>query len=194
MSTLGYNTSTSNNNDCEQGCAESSERSLPEEITNRYSFKRAPLITLVLSDRTARPQQPGHDIPSYMEHYLLMLYLDKVIPYHFPFYNLSTNDGGRGWLFCLLMKCKPLRKAALAMAAVCCQQLPSFFAELTPAQLLLDIVAGVDHFYADAIGELGNAIGSLSLKKGKDGLKEGIEVLACIVHLVLLEVSLPLSR
>jgi hypothetical protein len=194
-STPDHDASTTTRRDREQDYTVSSQSSLPEDNAILCSSGYAPLTPQTSSDRTTRPRQSRTDTPSNLENHLLMLYLDKVIPNQFPFYSPSTAEGGRGWLFCLLMKSRPLYKAALAMAAVYCQQSPSTVVELNPAQLLLpDIVSSVDHLYVDAIGELRDCIGSLSLKRGKDGLKEGIHVLACIVHLILLEVSTHPSR
>jgi hypothetical protein len=127
---------------------------------------------------------------SNFEHVLLMSYLDDVFPYHFPFYRPSREDGGRAWLFCLLMRNKPLYKAALAIAAVYFLKAPSGFAMSGAYGLSSsDVIGHSEDLYVDALDALQGSIKLLSQKTNEEGLIEGIEVLASIVHLIILEVS-----
>jgi hypothetical protein len=47
---------------------------------------------------------------------LFMHYLDQVFYIQFPFYDASATSKGRGWLFSLLGRVKPLYHAALALS------------------------------------------------------------------------------
>jgi hypothetical protein len=132
----------------------------------------------------ARLQEGG-----YLEYVLLMSYLDDVVPYHFPFYRPSRGEGGRAWLLCLLMRSKPLYKAALAIAAVYLQKSPPDFAVSGAYGLSSsDINVHAEELYIGALDALQASIKRLSKKTNEDGLIEGIEVLASVVHLIILEV------
>lgn len=55
---------------------------------------------------------------SYRESELAAYYLDYLFPFLYPYYKCDPLNGGRGWLFWLLSHNPPLRKAALAVAAL----------------------------------------------------------------------------
>lgn len=46
-----------------------------------------------------------------------MHYLDNTFPLQFPFYKPTTKDGGRGWLFAIVMQTEPLYHAVLSVAS-----------------------------------------------------------------------------
>jgi C6 transcription factor Pro1 len=131
-----------------------------------------------------------------LETILLMHYLDVIFPLQFPFYQPSTADGGRGWLLALLLQSRPLYDAALSLA--------DWHWNATmrhdPVQRSLNRGETVEQgrengfgydkqLYVRAIAGLRSRIDILSQKGPDEGLKDSIEVLACIVQLIFLEVS-----
>ena len=194
--TRGKEANTTNAHDRGKGYTAFAQTLHVEDNAEYSSSGCASPTRLNPTQRASQPRQASEGLPKDLENYLLITYLDEVIPHKFPFYSPSAEHGGRGWLFCLLKKNKSLYKAALAMAALYRQQSSSTSGELDRTQLLLPPCTArwvdplyTNLLYTDAINELRIHISSLSLKKGQEGLKESIVVLACIVHLILLEVS-----
>lgn len=119
-----------------------------------------------------------------LESLLLMHYFDHVFPLLFPFYNPPIEDGGRGWIHGLLKQTKPVHDAALSLAA-------------WHRQLVLrstnpqNYDPKVQHqMYALALQGLRDNISVIMSKTpGVDGLKDSIDIFACIIHLILLEVA-----
>lgn len=77
------------------------------------------------AQQTGLVAQPSpYTIPSYPESgnierdmHFVMIYLDYVMPFLFPFYRPSLAESGRGWLLVLLMKNKALFHTALSLAS-----------------------------------------------------------------------------
>jgi hypothetical protein len=175
--------------------AQSPDSLIPSNSGHDASSKHSLAASVHPSSISAWPSlsnQPGSlHSDTNLDSHLLMAYLDDVFPYHFPFYRPSKTDEGRGWLHSLLLRSKPLYKAALAVAAVYIQKLPSVFVDPEPGRSLLSNMAGrADELYLDALVELQNCVSSLSRKTHEEGLTDGIEVLASIVHLIILEVCI----
>ena len=120
-----------------------------------------------------------------IEPFLLMHYLDVVFPDQFPFYSPSISDGGRGWMLCLLMQSKPLYNAALCLAAFHQNVvLPPDAGKLQPSTYNEQ-----DHFYTMALRGLRKHIDALNNKGLREGLKDSIEIFACVSQLIMFEVS-----
>ena len=138
---------------------------------------------------TAPSQNPTADLLECdSQAYLLMHYLDVVFPSQFPFYNPAPSDGGRGWLLLIIMRTKPLYHAALSMAAYheslqSCGPLVS-----RPFNTCAAATLRAHHFLA--INELRYHLDSFRQGERAQTLEGNIEVLACIVFLILLEVGL----
>jgi hypothetical protein len=136
------------------------------------------------------------ELHSQLEAILLMHYFDHILPLQFPFYQPSIADGGRGWLLALLLQTRPLYDAALSLAAwhrnATMRRDPSkgkLDHGETREQGHEQAWGCEEHLYGRAIAGLRERIEILSQKGPEEGLKGSIEVLACIVQLILLEVS-----
>lgn len=128
----------------------------------------------------------SHD--AQLESFLLMHYLDFVFPLQFPFYSPQPREGGRGWFLGLLMRAKPLYNTALTLAAYhhnLVMVSSSKRLSDTPAQSWFEL----ERFYSSALQGLGEHVGDLSKKGLREGLKDSIEVLACVIQLIMFEVS-----
>ena len=124
---------------------------------------------------------------------LLMHYLDVVFPNQFPFYNPPSSDGGRGWLLLIILRTKPLYHAALSMAAYHQQKQWSQGCLLSGVEN--NTVDMLQMHHSLAIKELRHHLESFREEKRARCLEGNVEVLACIVFLISLEVSfLPLYR
>ena len=88
-------------------------------------------------------------------------------------------------MLCLLMQAKPLYNAALCLAAYH----QSLVLSMEVGKPLPSIYNEQDHFYSMALRGLRNHIATLSNKGLKEGLKDGIEILACVCQLIMFEVS-----
>lgn len=120
-----------------------------------------------------------------IEPFLLMYYLDIVFPLQFPFYKPSLSDGGRGWILSLMMQAKPLYNAALCLAAYHRNLALSGSKAMPPSECTEQ-----DHFYSLALKGLRQHISTLENKGHREGLKDSIEILACVIQLIMFEVSL----
>jgi hypothetical protein len=118
---------------------------------------------------------------------LLMHYLDVVFPNQFPFYSPSPSDGGRGWLLLIILRTKPLYHAALSMAAY--HQQTQNFERSRSQTLQKGTVDTLQSHHSLAIKELRHHLDSFKQEERAQSLEGNIEVLACIVFLISLEVS-----
>jgi hypothetical protein len=145
------------------------------------------LETLAISESPYKSKALTFD---FLEHdsqaTLLMHYLDVVFPNQFPFYNPPSSEGGRGWLPLIMLRTKPLYHAALSMAAYHQQTHDCELFRLQP----LDY-SSMDKLLSNhslAIKELRNHLESFRQAECVQSLQGNIEVLACIVFLISLEV------
>jgi hypothetical protein len=123
-----------------------------------------------------------------LESFLLMHYLDFVIPIQYPFYD-PVMEGGRGWLLGLLMRARPLYSAALSLAA--------YHRKVSSTKLSSrdrkEVGERPGELYSLALHGLREHVGDLSKKGLREGLKDSIEILACVIQLIMFEVSRSLS-
>jgi len=151
----------------------------------RYEIRDPGVKTLRLPNPSPRLSQT--EIPTYtLENHLVFLYLDRVFPLLFPYYCAYRAEDRREWLYSLIKQSKPLLSAALGLAALFQESLLLSAGEKRQAPLYR---RRREILYVSALKELRGRISQLSQKSRIQGLKDGIEVLACIVHLIIMEVS-----
>lgn len=123
------------------------------------------------------------DLDDDVEALLLMHYLDHVFPLMFSFYNPSIAEGGRGWLLGLLKQTKSVHDAALTLATYHRQMV------LRETTTLINEPKAQEQIYTLALQGLREHIEVIRSKTpGVNGLKDSIDIFACIIHLILLEV------
>jgi hypothetical protein len=145
------------------------------------------LETLEVVESTQNPKIS----PGFLEYdsqaNLLMHYLDVVFPNQFPFYNPPWADGGRGWLLLVILRTKPLYHAALSMAAY--HQQAQSLKWVTSEAFKNCAVRTLQTHHSLAIQELRYHLNSFRQEELAQSFEGNIEVLACIVFLISLEVS-----
>ncbi|KAG0647218.1 Pestheic acid cluster transcriptional regulator 3 [Hyphodiscus hymeniophilus] len=119
---------------------------------------------------------------------LLMHYIDFVFPQQFPFYRPTTADGGRGWLLSLLMQMDPLYYASLSIAAYH-QHYEAYYGTKLESEMPACPRLDEQHRqYVLSLERLRHHLGGVANSQAESFLKDHIEVLACMVLLVSLEV------
>jgi hypothetical protein len=118
---------------------------------------------------------------------LLMHYLDYVFPLQFRFYQPSPLEGGRGWLLSILLRTKPLYYAAITLSAFHRQYMTCTGAGRNNIRCDMDRLLSR---YAAAIKELRLFIAGFGTGSLPDTLPELVEILACTVILISLEVGI----
>jgi hypothetical protein len=119
-----------------------------------------------------------------LESLLLMHYLDEVFPLQFPFYNPPIAEGGRGWILGLLKQTKPVHDAALSLAAGHRQSI------LKETGSSISDPGVQQRMYALSLRGLRDHVEVLRLQQpGIGSLKDSIEIFACIIQLILLDVG-----
>jgi len=120
---------------------------------------------------------------------LLMHYLDHVFPLQFSCYTPPVTEMGRGWLLALLTRTKPLYHAALALS--------SFY--MYSVLLKTGRTQCIQKHYEEAKRQHALAFKELQLQlqlvdqSGNKHLKGTIETVACIIQMIMFEVSTPLK-
>lgn len=124
-----------------------------------------------------------------MQRNLLDHYVNEVFPIHFPFYSPPTSDeSGAFWLRSFLKNNKTLYTAALSVSA---HHIYLTAISNEPIQTHRRESETCDRLYAEAIAGLRYHVEELRKKNGLDGLKDGLDVLACLTLLVFLDVCTP---
>lgn len=119
---------------------------------------------------------------------LWMHYLDRTFPHQFPFYRPTTREGGRGWLWILVIQTEPLYHAVLSLAAY--HQYYEQLCEADELNILLDSTMANEQLrrYNLALKKLQIYLQD-SISRDVPMLKaECLKLLACIVFLISLEV------
>ncbi|WYZ44495.1 hypothetical protein EsH8_VII_000931 [Colletotrichum jinshuiense] len=119
----------------------------------------------------------------------IMIYLDYVFPFLFPFYKPALLEGGRGWLLNVLNHNKALYHTALGLSS-------HFFGvvlngaqvEHTPCRM--KSVASLQHQLDLAIKELRADMARINEGGVQDQLSQGCRVLESIVQLLIFDVTL----
>jgi hypothetical protein len=143
--------------------------------------------------------RPEHEEPSLywggdpeMQLSLFDHYVNEVFPIHVPFYNPPTSDeSGTFWLRSFLKNNRTLYTAALSISAyhIYLISISNDGSQVYPLEN-----EESDRLYAEAIAGLRCHVTELSQKNGLDGLKDGLDVLACLTLMVFLDVSIPLDH
>jgi hypothetical protein len=121
---------------------------------------------------------------------LLMHYLDHVFPLQFQLYNPPISDGGRGWLLSILLRNKALCHAALSLAAYHLASSHCTGPLECGKRYVLEVLEKRRNL---AIAELRIDLDKFHEEEQANNLERNVEVLACIVLLITLEVGLALE-
>jgi hypothetical protein len=126
----------------------------------------------------AAPADDEHDFA------MIMNYLDKVFPLQFYFYQPSSLERGRGWLLSLLLRAKSAYFTALSLS--CLQQIKYVYQDDIKMKQALTI--DLDVYHSRAVSELKKQLDYLPAISGSEHLKTGVEILACMLQLLSIEV------
>ncbi|KAK1965419.1 hypothetical protein LY78DRAFT_637560 [Colletotrichum sublineola] len=119
----------------------------------------------------------------------LMIYLDYVFPFLFPFYKPALLEGGRGWLLNVLNHNKALYHTALGLSS-------HFFgvvltgAQAEHAPCRMKSVASLQHQLDLALRELRADMARINEGGVDDQLRQGCRVLESIVQLLIFDVTI----
>jgi len=119
---------------------------------------------------------------------LWMHYLDRTFPHQFPFYKPTTKEGGRGWLFILVMQTEPLYHAVLSIAAY--HQHYELLCDLGNHDVINDCWRAGEELrrYNVALQKLQRYLDESISGRNRMSKPECLKLLACIVFLISLEV------
>lgn len=131
-----------------------------------------------LFHKDAPPAENEHDLT------LIMNYLDNVFPLQFYFYQPSSTERGRGWLLSLLLRAKSSYFTALAFSSL--HQL--IFVHKGDIIMEQRLSADLDKYHIIALSELQKQLDLLPTTSGYEHLKMGVEILACMIQLMSIEV------
>ena len=115
-----------------------------------------------------------------------MHYFDSTFPLQFPFYNPTIHEGGRGWLFLLVMRTEPLYHAALSAASYHQHH------ELIHRHMAWKDCSRIDaqlERYNMSLHKLQAYVGPCAANQDPNRSLECMGLLACIVFLISLEVG-----
>lgn len=126
----------------------------------------------------APPAENEHDLA------LIMNYLDNVFPLQFYFYQPSNADRGRGWLLSLLLRARSAYFTALAFSSLH-QLIFVYKGDIIKERVLS---ADLDKYHTLALSELQKQLDYLPSISGYEHLKMGVEILACMLQLLSIEV------
>jgi C6 transcription factor Pro1 len=118
------------------------------------------------------------------EYTMVMNYLDNIFPLQFYFYRPSAVERGRGWLLRLLLQAKSSYFTTLAFSAVH-QMLYVYNGNVAMEQQLS---SDLDRYHSLAIGELQKELDYLPRTSGSEHLRIGVDILACSMQLLSIEV------
>ncbi|GJD03129.1 transcriptional regulatory protein ume6-like protein [Colletotrichum higginsianum] len=119
----------------------------------------------------------------------IMIYLDYVFPFLFPFYKPALLEGGRGWLLNVLNHNKALYHTALSLSS-------HFFgvvltgAQVEHAPCRMKSVSSLQHQLDLALRELRADMARINEGGVEDQLRQGCRVLESIVQLLIFDVTL----
>jgi hypothetical protein len=115
---------------------------------------------------------------------MIMHYLDNIFPLRFYFYQPLSPQRGRGWLLNLLLRAKASYYTALAFS-VLHQIIFNYNGDITMEQRLFP---KLDEYHSVAIEHLQRQLDYLPTTSGPEHLKTGVEILACSMELMSIEV------
>ncbi|KAL2061430.1 hypothetical protein VTL71DRAFT_7703 [Oculimacula yallundae] len=116
---------------------------------------------------------------------LVMNYLDNIFPLQFYFYQPSSSSiGSRGWLLALILRSKSVYFATLAFSILT----QIIFRHNGETGANPQLSQQLDRFHTLAVTELQCQLEHLPEIFGAESLKTGIEILACTIQLLSIEV------
>jgi hypothetical protein len=115
---------------------------------------------------------------------MIMNYLDNVFPLLFYFYQPSNSERGRGWLLGLLLRAKSSYFTALAFSSL--QQIKFVYKDDIVMKQNLSV--SLDTYHLLALSELQKQLDYLPTVSGYKHLKISVEILACMMQLMSIEV------
>ena len=119
---------------------------------------------------------------------MVMHYLDQLFPRMCLFFPYSPANNGRGWLLNLLLRTQPL-----CAAAVCLSECDRRQFDLGPLSDSPGTNYDLEMQHIQIVTDLRDHLSKLYLKTGARQMAAVVEALACIMHLVMFEVSVILS-
>jgi hypothetical protein len=114
---------------------------------------------------------------------MVMTYLDYIFPLQYYFYQPSAAERGRGWVLSMLLRSKPLYYTALAFSAV-----GRVFASRNDVIHETQALEELDHHHSLALAGLAQQLEELPTLSGQEHLKLGVEILACTIQFLSIEV------
>ena len=125
-------------------------------------------------------------VPADNEHDLsmIMFYLDHIFPLQYYFYRPTMPGRGRGWLLSLLLRANSSYFSTLAFSSLS----KLMFAYNGDSIMAQNLSVDLDRYHSRAISELQVQLDFLSTTSGHDHLKLGVEILACMLQLMSIEV------
>ncbi|SPQ18404.1 9c53e846-914d-44f4-9f89-d725b3b9f027 [Thermothielavioides terrestris] len=143
-----------------------------------------PVDLLALPSRRVMPA-----VNDELEAQLIMMYLDYVFPFLFPYYRPSFADAGRGWLLVLLTKNKALFHSALSLAGYFYGIILNHIRD-SPAQCLSHNLEALHEQQGLALQWLQREMQDIVTRGVKGNLAEANRVMASIVQLLTCEVAI----
>ncbi|KAE8449505.1 hypothetical protein EG329_008114 [Mollisiaceae sp. DMI_Dod_QoI] len=126
----------------------------------------------------AYPAQNARDLS------LVMIYLDNIFPLQYYFYQPTGQERGRGWLLTLLLRSEPSYYVTLAFSVL--QQIRFVYNDKVSKEQTL--YEELDQYHSLAILELQKQLEYLPTISGHQFLLVGVEILACTIQLLSIEV------
>ncbi|KAH7400118.1 fungal-specific transcription factor domain-containing protein [Cadophora sp. MPI-SDFR-AT-0126] len=116
---------------------------------------------------------------------VIMNYLDNIFPLQFYFYQPSASNRGRGWLLALILRSKSTYYTTLAFGTLT----QIIFQYGGDSSTEPGLSKELDEYHTLAITELQQSLKRLSEASGNaELLRTGVEILACTVQLLSIEV------
>ena len=126
----------------------------------------------------ARPAENERDLA------LIMNYLDNIFPLQFYFYQPSSSEHGRGWLLSLLLRAKSSYYTTLAFSSL------SQLIFIHKGDIIMEqkLSRDLNRYHSLGLCELQTQLDLLPKFSGYGHLKLGVEILACMLQLMSIEV------
>ena len=115
---------------------------------------------------------------------LILHYLDNIFPLQYYFYQPADSERGRAWLLSLLLRAKSSYFTALTFS--CVSQILFLYQGDIPMQQKLSV--DLDRYHSRGLSELQAQLDILPTISGYEHLKLGVEILACMLQMMSIEV------
>ncbi|KAG0645625.1 Pestheic acid cluster transcriptional regulator 3 [Hyphodiscus hymeniophilus] len=115
---------------------------------------------------------------------LILYYLNNVFPLQYYFYQPASLERGRGWVLGLLLRARSSYFTALAFS--CVYQI--LFIHRGNISMQQKLLVDFDRYHSLALSELQAQLDILPTVSGYDHLRLGVDILACMMQLMSIEV------